>query len=68
MVALSDSDGKAPENNPLEVEYSVIDPKSQVARKENTSERQSIPPKLGNNNYLYRGSFLSGGNSDILRN
>ena len=57
MVALSDSGGKAPDNDPLKVEYSVIDSKSQVVRKENTSERQSIPPKDGNNNYLYRGSF-----------
>ena len=57
MVALSDSGGKAPESDPLKVEYSVIDQKSQVMRKENASERQSIPPKRGNNNYLYMGSF-----------
>ena len=46
VLAVTSSAGKPPKSDPLKVIYSKIDPKSQVARSEN-SLKQSTPAILG---------------------
>ena len=47
ILAVPASAGKTPERDPLKVEYSVIDPKSQVARTDKNSMKQSTPAEQG---------------------
>lgn len=52
IPAASKITGKAPENDSHRVDYSKIDPKSQVPRSVNTLEKQSSPFKNGKNRVL----------------